>query len=238
MHRWLGLLMALQIIAWMASGLYFSIFPIAEIRGEHLTRAPSAPARDQLQLLGDPALVGAALDDHFEGGWSLSAMELATVGAEPHWRVSGVAGGKPFTRLVRPRGGSVVPRLSETEARARAGEWLIASDEPVASEWLDSAAPGSEYRGRVFPVWKIRYAEPESVNLYLDPWTGDLLARRTERWRIFDFLWMLHIMDFDAREDFNHPLLQIAALLGLVIALSGVVFWALTTPVLRRISSR
>ena len=33
-HRWLGLLMALQIIAWMASGLYFSIFPIEVIRDD------------------------------------------------------------------------------------------------------------------------------------------------------------------------------------------------------------
>jgi hypothetical protein len=45
---------------------------------------------------------------------------------------------------------------------------------------------------------------------------------------------MLHIMDFDAREDFNHPLLQISAALGLVIALSGVALWAMTTRVLRR----
>ena len=74
--------------------------------------------------------------------------------------------------------------------------------------------------------------------MYLDPWTGDLLARRTDRWRIFDFLWMLHIMDFDTRDDFNHPLLQIAALLGLIVALGGFVLWALTTPVFRRLRQR
>jgi len=71
--------------------------------------------------------------------------------------------------------------------------------------------------------------EPESLSLYLEPWTGEILARRTSRWRVFDFFWMLHIMDFDTRDDFNHPLLQAAALLGLIIALSGVIFWAMTT---------
>jgi hypothetical protein len=45
---------------------------------------------------------------------------------------------------------------------------------------------------------------------------------------------MLHIMDFDTRDNFNHPLLQIASALGLVIALSGVVFWAMTTKLFRR----
>jgi hypothetical protein len=50
---------------------------------------------------------------------------------------------------------------------------------------------------------------------------------------VFDFLWMLHIMDFQTRDDFHHPLLQIAAALGLIVALGGVVLWALTTPVFR-----
>jgi hypothetical protein len=45
---------------------------------------------------------------------------------------------------------------------------------------------------------------------------------------------MLHIMDFDTRDDFNHRLLQIAAALGLIIALSGLVFWAMTTRLFRR----
>ena len=55
---------------------------------------------------------------------------------------------------------------------------------------------------------------------------------------MFDFFWMLHIMDFDEREDFNHPLLQIAAALGLIIALSGVVLWVLTTRLFRRRESQ
>jgi len=84
------------------------------------------------------------------------------------------------------------------------------------------------------PLWRVRFEQPESLNLYLDPWTGEMVARRTDRWRVFDFFWMLHIMDFDEREDFNHPLLQIAAALGLIIALSGVVLWALTTRLFRR----
>ena len=60
LHRWLGLLMALQIIAWMASGLYFSLFPIAEIRGEHLTRAPEGIAARDLVARWRQARKGSA----------------------------------------------------------------------------------------------------------------------------------------------------------------------------------
>ena len=126
-----------------------------------------------------------------------------------------------------------MPMLTEAAAERRARSWLVSPLEPGAAEWIEEVEPDSEIRGRALPVWKVAFAQPESLNLYLDPWTGEILARRTDRWRVFDFFWMLHIMDFEARDNFSHPLLQIAAALGLIIALSGVVLWVLTTRVLR-----
>lgn len=139
-----------------------------------------------------------------------------------------------MTRLVAPDGSRFMPMLTAEEAATRAVNWLTQPGEPLAAEWVERVEAGSEIRGRSLPVWKVAFSNPESVNLYLNPWTGELLARRTDRWRIFDFLWMLHIMDFDERDDFNHPLLQVAAALGLIIALSGVIFWILTTRLFRR----
>jgi exosortase/archaeosortase len=34
-----------------------------------------------------------------------------------------------------------------------------------------------------------------------------VITVRSDIWRVFDFFWMLHIMDYDEREDFNNPLL-------------------------------
>jgi len=234
LHRWLGLLMAVQIIAWMASGLYFSIFPIEEIRGSHLTRSAESLKTEGLAQMSSPAEVFGELDRHFGPGWELTALSLVSKGDQMTWRVHGKVDGVDFRRLVSGDGTGVLPVLSEAEAAQAAQGWLLNSAEVQATEWLESAPPGSEIRGRNFPLWKVTFAEPESLNLYLDPWTGEILARRTTRWRVFDFFWMLHVMDFENRDDFNHPLLQIAAFLGLLIALSGVIFWAITTPVFRK----
>jgi uncharacterized iron-regulated membrane protein len=233
-HRWLGLLMALQIIAWMASGLWFSIFPIEEIRGEHLTRPEEPLALSRMDGLTQPAAVQQALDDHFGQPWELSSAALIRLDGTVYWRVSGVHLEQPFNRLVQTDTAQVLPMLSAAEAESQARAWLVAPMPPQSVEWIETIEHGSEIRGRDAPVWKVGFAQPESLKLYLDPWTGEILARRTDRWRIFDFFWMLHIMDFDAREDFNHPLLQISAALGLIIALSGVALWAMTTRVLRR----
>ncbi|MEE8496576.1 MAG: PepSY domain-containing protein [Xanthomonadales bacterium] len=234
LHRWLGLLMAIQIIAWMASGLYFSIFPIEEIRGAHLTRVPESLKAEGLSQMGSPAAVNRELDRHFGPGWELTSLSLVSKGDQMTWRIDGRVDGVAFRRLVLGDGTGVLPVLSAAEAVQIAQGWLLDTAEVQAIEWLESASPGSEIRGRNFPMWKVTFEEPESLNLYLDPWTGEILARRTTRWRVFDFFWMLHVMDFENRDDFNHPLLQIAAFLGLLIALSGVIFWAMTTSLFRK----
>lgn len=232
-HRWIGLIMAAQIIAWMASGLYFSLFPIEEIRGEHLTGEAPSLEQGEWRAAGDPDRLAAVLDMHFPDGWRLDSARLHNDGRAINWHVRGVANEIGFTRLVDLRAQRVLPPLDRDEAAARARAWLLAAGELRSVEWIDAGRPGEEFRGPA-PAWRVRFDEPEGVSLYLDPWTGELLARRTDRWRMFDFLWMLHIMDFDTRDDFNHPLLQVAAFLGLVIALSGLVLWLLTTPLFRR----
>jgi hypothetical protein len=237
-HRWLGLLMALQIIAWMASGLWFSMVPIEVIRGEHLTHPPQELDLKGFDGLACPAAVQEALDRHFAGPWTLSSMGLVRLDGKVYWRVAGQFAGQSFTRLVPGDGQGVVPMLTEAAADRRARSWLLTPLEPSVVEWIDAVEPDSEIRGHALPLWKVGFVQPESLNLYLDPWTGEILARRTDRWRVFDFFWMLHIMDFESRDDFSHPLLQIAAALGLIIALSGVVLWALTTRLLRASGQR
>ena len=46
-----------------------------------------------------------------------------------------------------------------------------------------------------------------STSLYFNADNGEFITVRSNIWRVFDFFWMLHIMDYDEREDFNNPLL-------------------------------
>jgi hypothetical protein len=235
MHRWLGLAMALQIIAWMISGLYFAWFPIDTIRGSHL--APQQISLDPSLFSGLPSAntVSSVLERHFPQGYELSTASLVSHHGRLSWRLSGRAEGRPFTRLLDNSQSGFVPMLNEAEARRIAQEMIEGvSEAPKNPVLIESIEPGSEYRGRPLPAWRVDFTKPEGVHVYLDAWTGEVTARRTDRWRLFDFLWMLHIMDFDDRDDFNTLLLQSAAFLGLVIALSGVVFWFMTTPLFRR----
>ena len=233
-HRWIGLLLAVQVIAWMASGLYFSLFPIEHIRGEHLTRKPSDLARADWASAGSPEELARLLDAYFSEPWALQGARLHHDGQGIVWRVNGWVEGVAFVRLVDVRQQVVRQPMDRAKAAERAQSWLLDPGPVESVDWIAAGSGETEFRGQNRPAWRVRFQAPERINVYLDPWTGELLARRTDRWSLFDFLWMLHIMDFQTRDDFNHPLLQIAAFLGLVIAISGLILWLLTTRLFRR----
>jgi len=46
-------------------------------------------------------------------------------------------------------------------------------------------------------------------------------------------MWMLHILDFNERENINNWLLRILSLLGMLTVLSGYFLWLLTSTPLR-----
>jgi uncharacterized iron-regulated membrane protein len=232
-HRWLGLLMALQIIAWMFSGLYFAIFPIETIRGEHLTGLATRLKGQDLANLISPSEAWSLVSSQQGQGSRLGKISLQKNLGHTWYRVSGTLEDASFTRMVNARNGELMSFLSAGEASEIAEARLLVKGVISKTELVEEPTRGGEYRGRDLPVWRVSFDEPENLNLYIDGWTGEIVARRTNRWRVFDFLWMLHIMDFDERDDFNTPLLQIAAALGLFVALSGLIFWAMTTRLFR-----
>ena len=113
LHRWLGLLMALQIIAWMASGLYFSLVPISEIRGEHLTRPPAKLETAALARLSPPGNVAELLNDQLGNDWTLDGLKPVSRDGQVLWRVEGESRGEGFARLVAADGGQMLPMLTE-----------------------------------------------------------------------------------------------------------------------------
>lgn len=53
------------------------------------------------------------------------------------------------------------------------------------------------------------------------PQTGELVAKRHDLWRTFDFVWMFHIMDYETRDNVNNILLKIATWMMVITSLTG-----------------
>ena len=216
LHRWLGLVIALQLLAWSLGGLYFTLFDIETIRG-NADSAEIAPAPIELPaVLADAGAVARI------AGQEVLAAVLTTRRGRTVWELQGT-GGRPLM-LVEPADGGFVSPVTAGEAKRIALADFIHPAEVAGTVWID-VDPPVEFRGGRLPVWQVALDHPKRVNLYIDPVNGEVLARRSRKWRIFDFFWMLHIMDYGQREDFHHPLLTGASSLAVLTALSGILLW-------------
>lgn len=225
LHRWLGLVLAAQLLAWFASGLYFTWHPIEEIRGEHLLSDPAPVAPGDWPALVSPGRAWEAMRAELPADAVLRGLSVVEHDGAASWRVEAVSGGRTLVHLVDGQAGTLRPALTAAEAARLAEGLLLAPARPVSVEWVTEAAADSEIRGRTLPLWRVVFDEPEGLHLYLDPRSREVAAVRTERWRLFDFLWMFHIMDYGSRSDFGNPLLRVAAGSALVLLLTGLLYW-------------
>ncbi|MBV7256062.1 PepSY domain-containing protein [Pacificimonas sp. WHA3] len=203
LHKWLALIVGVQMMLWMLSGLFMTVFPIENVRGEHLIREAT-----RMQL--EAPLVMPDFD-----GEPVTGLSLSMIGGRPALVVA-----HPARRSIYdPYTGDPVPAPTRDDIVHLADAGYSGSAAIREVRLIESDPPG-EYRGAL-PVWQVTFDGFDNLRLYFDPDTGELLTRRTRLWRIFDFMWMLHIMDYESRENFNNPLVQVAAGLGLSVALSG-----------------
>ena len=95
---------------------------------------------------------------------------------------------------------------------------------PIEILEITEDQPGSEFRGRTLPLYKIEALneEDEKINVYLDPYSEKIVAIRSNQWRIWDFMWGIHIMDWNERDNIDNAFLKIFSILALLSALSGI----------------
>jgi uncharacterized iron-regulated membrane protein len=96
--------------------------------------------------------------------------------------------------------------------------------------------PRSEIRGQDLPLWRAEFDDGRRTTVYVSPASGQVVARRNNIWRVYDFFWMLHIMDYGGRDNFNHPLLITAAVVAWLLATSGL--WLVAIWLTRRRRAR
>lgn len=206
-HKWLGLFIGLQVVVWSLSGVYMTVVHIDTIHGDHLVREASSHGIDAGDLQ-DPLALAAREE--------ASGIRLAWVDERPIYVTEGPSGERAFAAT----SAALLEPPNEQAIRALASSYYTGS-EPIASAELITKVPG-EIRGRAPPLWRVEFDHWNRPTFYLSPATGELLSRRHELWRVFDFVWMLHIMDYDERENVNNLLLRAFTWGAVLMALSGV----------------
>ena len=86
---------------------------------------------------------------------------------------------------------------------------------------------GSEFRGRSLPIYRVKTKSKDDykINVYINMYSGDVVAIRSDKWRIWDLMWGLHIMDWKERDNIDNLFLKIFSILALVSSLTGIMLF-------------
>lgn len=206
-HIWLGWLIGVPLLMWTLTGLVMVSRPIDEVRGEHLRAEVVERALPQALALpiipeGQPRPVEVKLLSADEGPIAVARFADGSV-----------------RRFSAETGAPLAP-LTANEARDVLDARIASESGLVELRTFDADEPPFDFR-RPIAVWRAEYED--GTRVYIHRETGEVLAVRTRFWRVFDFMWGLHIMDLQTREDTSHPILILFALLGALGSVLGIV---------------
>ena len=209
-HKWLGLVVALQVLGWVLGGLIMTAIPIERVRSEHHYAAYQPLPLPATGLLDERAAAAAA---------GVEAVE-ATLKTTLRGTVWVLKDGEGHTQVVNAATGARMAPLTDGEARMLAGALYQGEGHPVA---VRAYKQPPQEAGKPGPLWRVDFNDAEHTAFYLSPDTGEVVSRRSNVWRLYDFFWRIHILDFSKGEDFNNPLIITAAALTLPMVLAGIV---------------
>jgi uncharacterized iron-regulated membrane protein len=210
LHKWLGLVIGLQVVLWAASGLMFAWLDPDAVDAAGSVRAVESAILSSTMVKTEPATW---LGDY-------PAQDLYDVRAIPLadrwvWRVE-----------LRDR---VELRSVEDGARVNVDEpWLrrLALERYAGGGRLIAAAlqtqPDIASRASG-PVWQAQFDDRQHTALYFAADDGHFIVARTATWRLYDVFWMLHTMDYVGRDNFNNPLIVTIGMATLWLSISGIV---------------
>lgn len=207
LHKWLGLIVGLQLILWTASGVMFAWLDHHEVMAEHIV-SPTPSVLLPAKAVAGPS---AWLASYPPG--SIYELRLGSVLDEPIWRIE-------LADRVEMRSAVDGARVQLDEPRVRrlalahyVGEGRLEAITYQSASSLETRKSGA--------VWQVRFDDAQRTALYFAADDGHFVAARNSSWRLFDFFWMLHTMDYAGRDNFNNPLVITVATGALWLSLSG-----------------
>ena len=214
LHKIVSVLVGIQVLLWVFSGLYMTAVPLTYVHGDHLHLEKPAPVMEINETWLSPAEIKARYPDQ-----PITNIRLfSRLGRGAYLLESG-----KNEKLIDAVTGKLVADLTESQVIEIARKAHTTTKEISSVILINNYSEAPEIKGRPLPIWQVNFDDWVNSTLYVSNIDARVITARSDIWRIFDFLWMLHIMDYDEREDFNNPLVIFMASIALLLVLTGAI---------------
>lgn len=229
LHRWLGVIIGIQFLAWTLGGLYFSWSDMDEVHGDH-DKAPSPLLPANADFISPIAVLNDL--QRMQAVDSLADLRLVSILGQMYWLASYFPKGHERhvkkVQLADAITGVFRPRLTKDEAVAVALTSYTGAGKPQTVEYLTKTNNHHEYREQPLPAYAVSFDDERRTTIYIATELGTVQKIRNRPWRRFDFLWMLHTMDYLSRDNITNWLLRAFSIFGLTTVASGFILFFAT----------
>lgn len=217
LHKWLSLLVGLQLLVWLGTGLYFNLMDHQKASGSQYKQTPVVALVD-INRLVEPQLV-------LSQAKQVVSLKQISLLEHPYYLLTHNKGlyshFKNDYSLVDAYTAEPVV-IDETMARKLAqssykGQGIIESAIKLSPPYEDIPREQNE-------VWQVNYADYIQTSVYIDAGSGRIIKHINDDKRFVDIFFMLHFMDYGTEGSFNNVQIIVFSLFTLFFSLTGFIW--------------
>lgn len=209
-HKWLMAFVGLQFVIWSVSGTYMVYFDIDYIHGDTLVK--------NAQHKIEPQQVRFPLQTLLQQYPEARHIALEVLLGRVVYRF--VLDDEKY--LVDASSGEMLSPLSQDIAEQLARAHYTGTGTISSVELLIEQAP-FELNPAALPAWRVNFADMGAPAIYISARTGQLVGKRHDYWRLFDWMFRFHVMDYDDGGDIDNLFLFVFSSLSILATLFGMV---------------
>jgi Na+-transporting NADH:ubiquinone oxidoreductase subunit F len=210
LHKWLGLLLVIQVFIWMGSGVLLSFTDSGEVSG----RNSRFPAYETFPLLNQFPVVSIAALELPVG--PIHRVQLKRLISTLVYRVETEQGAQLFDAS-----SGQAMTVGQDLAAKIAHNSYSGNGAQLRTQYLaQGAVEVPDYNGA---VWRSDFADELNTRVYVAASDGQLLEHRNDSWELADFLLMLHFMDYGRTGGFNTVQIILFGFAQLWLAIAGLI---------------
>lgn len=216
LHKWLSLIVGVQLLVWLSTGLYFNLMDHKKASG-NINRITPVVSEKLSDFTLFP-VVKLSLT-------SFEKLGIVWLQNTPHYLVTLRSAAHSYQKQQQQIFNAVTGNIVMLDE-------VMASDIAMASYrgegFIDNAvllqAPISDLPKQENAVWQIDVDDQFNTSIYVSNSTGQVIAHITDDRRLKDLMFMLHFMDYTNEGSFNNWQIIVFALLTLLLSLTGAIW--------------
>jgi len=217
-HKWASLIVGIQFLLWLSSGIYFNLMDHQKAAGNAYRSHSKAEANIDPQKLLEPAILLANFQPSVE-------LTTTTLLSKPVYLLTHKKGlyanfENHYTLVDAYTGGEI--SLDKDMANALASASYSGPGAIGSTTLLQSVI--DDFPKQKNPTWQVNFDDEVLTSVYVESGSGRIVGHSDEDKRLADIFFMLHFMDYANEGSFNNVQMILFAFVTLWLSLSGLIW--------------